>query len=54
MILLLFKELMDRYMSALLTMFERHKIATGERPDRKLVLLEAEGKPYRFEGIKLE
>ena len=44
----LVKKTMDIYMKALLGMFDRHKVAAGERPQRRLVLIEADGKPYTF------
>ena len=45
----LVKQLMDSYFRALLRMFEKHKIAAGESADRRLVLIESDGKPYKFD-----
>jgi hypothetical protein len=42
------KKTMDIYMKALLAMFDKHKVAVGERPERRLVLVESDGKPYIF------
>lgn len=50
----LVKEVMDTYMRALLAMFERHKLAAGENPERRLVFIESDGKPYTFNDISLE
>ena len=47
----LVKQLMDSYFRALLRMFEKHKIAAGESADRRLVLIESDGKPYKFDDI---
>ena len=47
----LVKQLMDSYFRALLRMFERHKIAAGESADRRLVLIESDGKPYKIDDI---
>lgn len=47
----LVKETMDVYMHALLAMFDRHKLAAGERPERRLVLIESDGKPYKFKDV---
>jgi Diacylglycerol acyltransferase len=44
----LVKKTMDIYMKALLAMFDKHKVAVGERPERRLVLVESDGKPYIF------
>lgn len=49
----LVKEVMDTYMRALLAMFERHKLAAGEKPGRRLVFIESDGKPYTFNSISL-
>ena len=50
----LVKQLMDTYMRALLCMFERHKIAAGEHINRRLILIESDGKPYKFDDIVSE
>ena len=47
----LVKEMMDVYMHTLLAMFDRHKVAAGERPERRLVLIESDGKPYKFNDV---
>ena len=45
------KQLMDTYMRSLLAMYGRHKEACGERKNRRLVLIESDGKPYKFDDI---
>lgn len=49
----LVKKMMDTYMMALLAMFERHKEAAGEKPERRLVFIESDGKPYKFNDNSL-
>lgn len=49
----LVKQLMDSYFRALLCMFERHKMAAGEKANRRLVLIESDGKPYKFNDITI-
>ena len=42
------KETLDQYMRALLDMYERHREVAGERPNRKIVLMETRDKKFRF------
>ena len=48
------KETLDTYMRALLDMYERHREVAGERPNRKLVLMETRDKKFRFGNTVLK
>jgi 1-acyl-sn-glycerol-3-phosphate acyltransferase len=49
----LVKQTMDVYMRALLDMYEKHRVAAGERLDRRLVLLDGKGQEYQFGDISV-